>query len=591
MHETEILIVGGGAAGLTASMLLSSYGVKSILVSKYAETSKLPKAHLLSIKTMELYREVGVEDAIREISCPDENMRYVGWYAGLAGTDPDAGRRIARFAAWGRGRQDADWAAASDNGYTNLTQSRLEPLLKQHAEKLAPGSVRFNHNFVGFVEDGDGIVADIENRATEERYQVRARYLLACDGGRTVNSQVGIEMEGHSAVATTISVHFSADLSRWARDSDVLIRTILSPDVGYPCVLVPMGPRTWGPESVEWVFHLLSFPGDHKRWDEATAVAAMKTALGLPDLQAEVHMVSYWPLDAVVASHMRSGRAFILGDAAHRMPPAGGHGLNTAVQDAYNLCWKLAAVLHGQAAPALLDSYEVERRPVAQSTVAVAFRNWQNGKDVAASLGFSPANSAAQNWQNLRKLWAEGPDADAARKRAAEGLCSVVPTYNHLDQNFGYTYAEGALVPDGTPAPEPNGLYAPSTRPGHTLPHVWLEHLEDRTPIGQLVAKGRFTLIAGEQGHAWCDAARDIASKRGIALDTFSIGARTGDWFDYRREWERRGDLGPHGAVLVRPDRFVAWRSRELPADPVAALNAVLDQILFTVRSDTHHAN
>lgn len=590
MREVEVLIVGGGASGLTASMLLSSYGISTYLISRYPETSNLPKAHLLSIKTMEIYREVGVEDAIRAISCPDENMRHVAWYAGLAGDDPDAGRRIARFGAWGRGRQEVDWLAASDNAYTNLTQSRLEPLLKAHAERLGPGTVHFNHQFLGMIEDADGVTAEIEDRATGERYPVRARYLLACDGGRTINPLVDVTMDGQGAMATTISVHFSADLSRWARDPDVLIRAILSPEVGYPCVLVPMGPERWGPDSTEWVFHLLSFPGDHKRWDEASAVAAMKTALGLPDLQPTVHMVSYWPLDALVASRFRAGRTFIVGDAAHRMPPAGGHGLNTAVQDAYNLCWKLAAVLRGRGGPSLLDSYETERRPVAQRTVAAAFENWKNGGTVAAALGFSSSNTPEQNWQNLRLLWANGPEADQARRRANEGLGKVVQTYNHLHHNFGYHYEEGALVAeDGAPQTE-GDTYVASTRPGHTLPHAWVEDLQGRRALGEFAGHGRFLLVVGEEGERWCAAAQDVARRRNIEIETVRIGVHTGDFLDHRRDWHRRSGIGQQGAVLVRPDRFVAWRAQELPEDAEAALDSVFDCVLgvTTTAADRH---
>ena len=337
MQEADVLIVGGGASGLTASLLLSSYGVGTLLVSKYAETSTLPKAHLLSCKTMELYRELGIEAAIREKSTPPENMRYAGWFAGLAGPTPDHGRQIARLAAWGRGHQDADWRRASATPYANLMQSRLEPLLKRHAEARAPDTIRFNHQFLSLEQDADGVTAAIEDRSTGETYHVRARYLLACDGGRVVGPLLDVEMEGHLAVATSVSVHFSADLSRWARDPEVLIRTTLNPDTGVPFVMVAVGPDDWGTASREWVLHFISLPGDHKTYDEAETLAAMRAGLGLPDFSPIIHVINRWPLDAVVASRFRVGRSFILGDAAHRMPPSGGHGLNSAVQDTYNL--------------------------------------------------------------------------------------------------------------------------------------------------------------------------------------------------------------------------------------------------------------
>jgi 2,4-dichlorophenol 6-monooxygenase len=586
MLQTDVLIVGGGAAGLTASMLLSTYGVRSWLVSKYKQTSPLPKAHLLSIKTMEIYRELGVEDAIRAQSCPEENMRYVAWFAGLAGPSTDHGREIARLGAFGRGRQDLDWLGASDNAYANLPQARLEPLLRARAEALAPDLVHFYHKFQSFREEVDGIVATVLDRESGKTYEVRTKYLLACDGGQVVGPQLGVEMEGHSAVATTISVHFSADLSSTpgvANSDDVLNRTILNPDTGEPGVLVPMGPDHWGSKSREWVFNMIAAPGDHKEYDDAEAVSKMRETLGIEQIEVQVHQITRWPLNAVVASHFRVGRAFILGDAAHRMPPAGAHGLNSAVQDSYNLCWKIAAVLHGYAGEGLLDTYESERRPVALSTVQSAYANWQNAWRIAASFGWSASHSPQQRWENLRLQWAEGTEGDAARHRATQGIAMALSTYNHINVNFGYAYESGAFVHDATPAPvrlDADGDFRPTTKPGHSLPHAWLENTRGRYSLNDQVAHGRFVLIAGEEGEAWCAAARKLASARHLPLDALTIGTRSGDHFDLRCEWLKRREYEPSGAILVRPDRFVAWRSMTLDADPESVLADVLARVL-----------
>ena len=584
MTETEVLIIGGGASGLTSSALLSSYGVGTVLVSRYAETSALPKAHLLSCKTMEMYRELGLEEAIRKRGTPPEHMRYAGWYAGMAGPTPDHGRQIARLAAWGRGHQDADWRRASASPYANLMQSRLEPMLKRHAEAMAPASVRFNHQFLSLEQDRSGVVATIEDRQAGETYQVRARYLLACDGGRAVGPSLGVEMEGDLAVATNVSIHFSADLSRWARDPEVLIRTILNPDTGLPFVLVGVGPDDWGTHSREWVLHFISFPGDHKQYDRDETLAAMRLGLGLPDFDPVIHVINRWPLDSVVASRFCVGRSFILGDAAHRMPPSGGHGLNTAVQDSYNLCWKLAEVLRGRADESLLDSYEAERRPVAQRAVASASFNWKNTRRFSQSIHFAPQHSAEAMWQSLRTLWdGEGPEADLARRRVGEGLSANLSTYNHLNLNFGYEYATGAIVPDGSTPPasiEETQIYQPSTRPGCSVPNVIMEDLHDATPIGDKLARGRFVLIAGEDGEAWCEAARRVAGERGVALDAATFGTPGADWLDMRREWQRVREFGPAGAILVRPDRFIAWRAMGAAADPSATLRGVFDALL-----------
>ncbi|RIX68353.1 FAD-dependent monooxygenase, partial [Acidovorax cavernicola] len=185
------------------------------------------------------------------------------------------------------------------------------------------------------------------------------------------------------------------------------------------------------------------------------------------------------------------------------------HGLNSAVQDSYNLCWKLAAVVRGEAGEALLDTYEQERRPVAQMIVSSAYENWQNAWKIAAAFGFSPQQGKEENWAALRRLWADGETADAARQQATAGIGIARTTYNHLQANFGYVYSQGALLADAAPAPRPLDAicdFRPSTKPGHSLPHAWLENTADRYSINDLTAAGRFVLIAGEDGGDWCQA-------------------------------------------------------------------------------------
>ena len=235
--------------------------------------------------------------------------------------------------------------------------------------------MRFHHELVDFAQDADGVTATIRDRDADEEYAVRADYLLACDGGRTIGPRLGVELEGVRDLFRVVSIYMSADLSRWARDPDVLIRWLWLPERGAMGTLVPMGPRHWGPESEEWVFHLNYENEDTRALDDAQVVANMKAALGLPDLDAKVHVVSRWSMEGILADRFRVGRVFLVGDAAHRHPPTGGLGLTSAIHDAHNLCWKLAAVLAGHAGDALLDSYEAERRPVDGRNVQRSLEN------------------------------------------------------------------------------------------------------------------------------------------------------------------------------------------------------------------------
>lgn len=580
-----VLIVGGGGAGLTASMLLSSYGIETLLVSRYPGTSHLPKAHVLQQKTMEVYRELGVADPIYERGTPPEHMAFSAWYAGVAGPTPEYGREIGRLESWGNGDTDPNWMRASACRQANLPQIRLEPILKAHAETLAPGRIRFNHTFISLEQDSEGVTAVIEDRADGRQYTVRARYLLGCDGGRVVGKQVGVEMEGQKELGSNVSIYFSADLSSWVRDPEVLIRWLINPDIGDPLsgVLVPMGPEHWGPQSEEWVFHL-TFPyGDPRASDEAAIKEQMGRVLGIPDFQPEIHLISPWSLEGIVASRLRVGNVFLLGDSAHRHPPTGGLGLNTAVGDVYNLCWKIAAVLRGQASDNLLDTYEQERKPAGARAVRRSLENFTNHLATAQVLGMTPEHTPEENWAIMRRLWSDEPEAQQARVQFENAIASQTMEFNELSVEYGYTYSSPAIIPDGTPEPEVVDevhVYEPSTRPGCTLPHAWLQRKGQRKALCDLAGHGRFLLITGERGEGWIQAAAQIAEERGLPLSAISVNPFCGDWLDSRFDWLRQREVSSAGAVLVRPDRHIAWRSFEASANPRATLEMVFGQVL-----------
>jgi 2,4-dichlorophenol 6-monooxygenase len=195
---------------------------------------------------MEIYREVGVADAIYARGTPAENMRATAWYTGLAGPHDGYGRQIARLECWGHGHTDPNWVRSISCAPTNLPQIRLEPILKAHAEELGPKRLRFHQSFVSLEQEDTGVTAVIEDRNDGHQYTVRARYLLGCDGGRVVGKQIGVEMEGMRDLASIVTIHLSADLSPWVHDSDVLIRWMINPDfsgaLGSSGTLIPMGP-------------------------------------------------------------------------------------------------------------------------------------------------------------------------------------------------------------------------------------------------------------------------------------------------------------------------------------------------------------
>ena len=583
-EQVPVLIVGGGGAGLTSSMLLARLGVDHLLVSARPQTSDLPKAHVLNQRAMEVLEDVGVAGAIAERSTPPEQMAATAFYAGFAGPGPDYGRRLARLECWGAGGADDSWRAASPWQQLNLPQIRLEPLLKARAEELSPGRIRFGHELTGLEQDAEGVRATVRDNASGRQYGVRCRYLIGADGGRRVASLIGAGYEGLGVITQTATLHVSADFSPWARDPDVLIRWTFSPQAGVLVVMVPMGPDRWGPASEEWVIHLNYPAGDPRAQSDAQVEADARQALGIPDLPMKIHKVTRWSVEAVLAPAFRAGRVLLVGDAAHRHPPTGGLGLTSAIHDAQNLCWKLALVLAGHASPTLLDTYQAERRPVDERNAQRSLENAVNHFAIGAALGLSHENTPEQNMAQLRRMWSGRPEDAAHRSAVLRAMRAQSMEFSELNVEYGYCYQSAAVVPDGSTAPAPADeirVYQPSTRPGAPLPHAWVEDEDgNRRPVKDLVTPGRFLLIAGEDGQAWCDAARELAEEADLPLDALRIGHLDGDLYDPRCTWLRHRQIATDGAVLVRPDRFIGWRHQAGSDEPRAVLAAALSQIL-----------
>ncbi|MFG2004348.1 FAD-dependent monooxygenase [Spirillospora sp. NPDC048911] len=313
-------------------------------------------------------------------------------------------------------------------------------------------------------------------------------------------------------------------------------------------------------------------------------IADLRTALGLADHPLDVHVITRWSIEGVVAERFRHGRVFLLGDAAHRHPPTGGLGLNSAIQDAANLAWKLAAVLHGHAAEGLLDTYEPERRPVTARNVERSVENALNHLVAGEAVGITPDAGADANWRRIRRLWSGLPEDEAHARQVRRLIASQSMEFDEHNIEYGYTYTSTAVVPDGTavPAnPDPIRIYQPAARPGHPLPHAWLDAPDGRRlSVHDLVRPGCFLLITGEDGQAWCKAAATLPTS--VPVDAVRLGHLDGDFLDPRSAWTRNRGHDRGGAVLVRPDRFIAWRAHTASPTPEQDLTAALDQILGT---------
>ncbi len=582
-ERVEVLIVGGGGAGLTASMLLARMGVDALLVSAQASTSLLPKAHVLNQRAMEIMRDVGADADIYAIGTPPSQMSHTAYYAGFAG-HPDAGRQLFKQESWGAGGADEEWAAASPMVASNLPQIRLEPVLKQHAERLSPDRVRFHHEVLSVTDDGAGVTAVVVDHGSGGHYEVRADFVVSCDGGRTIGRQVGVELQGLTDLTRMASVYMSADLSSFIGDPDVLLRWVFSPQAGSMITLAPMGPTRWGGDSEEWVVHLGYRVGDERAQDDAAVMSDLRAGLGIGDHPLDVHLISRWSIGGVVADRFRVGRVFVLGDAAHRHPPTGALGLTSAMHDAQNLCWKLAMVVRGVAGDALLDTYHDERRPVDARNVQRSLENAQAHSAIGRLLGVTdPAASPDERWRRLSRAWGTSADDLALRRTMVELMAAQSQEFHEHDVEYGFQHRSSAVVADGSAEPPPHDFryFVPSTRPGSPLPHAWLEDESfRRLSTLDLVPVDGFVLIAGEAGGAWCEAAREVAEEFGIDMLAVTVGHAVGDLRDPRLRWQRVREFGVDGAVLVRPDRCIAWRSLGGSPNPTGELGAVLAAVL-----------
>ncbi|MGW2938300.1 FAD-dependent monooxygenase [Streptomyces sp. NPDC001156] len=591
--EVPVLIVGGGGAGLTSSILLSRLGIESLLVTRYPSTTRLPRGHILNQRSMEIFADMGVASHIRAQGTPPQNMRGLGWYSGLAGGGPQDGhgRRIGFIEAWGGGYVDPDYVGASPEPATNLSLLRVEPILKEQAEQYPQATVSFHHELVDLEQDADGVTSTILNHDTGETYTVRSSYLLGADAGKTVGELAGIKLSGAHKIQKLINLYVSMDLSPYlAEADDAVMMWVFNPEfpqhLDWGGVLVPQGPE-WGRNSREWVLHVSGADLDASQPEKMLQWG--REALGIPDVDIELLGVGEWWMESILADDFRSGRVFMLGDAAHKVSPTGGLGLNAAVQDAYNLCWKLAAVLAGRAGGDLLETYNIERRPVNQANIVTSTKAAYSHAGMAEAMGVSPDKTVEENWAALRLFWEDGPGAAERRHALSQWLGNRTLEYHQLNTDYGYAYDSAAIVGDGTPAPVPVDdirLYQPSTRPGHPMPHAWVERACDRVALRELIHGGHFALIAGEDGQDWVEAATKIADQRKLPLRAARVGLGTVDFVDIRLAWLKQREISDTGAVLVRPDGHVAFRSIASVDDPVAVLSGAFDQILHTAGAE-----
>ncbi|TDB97373.1 FAD-dependent monooxygenase [Actinomadura sp. 7K534] len=580
--EVPVLIVGGGGCGLAASVFCSDHGVGHLLVERHAGTSVIPKAHYHNQRTMEILRQHGLHGAVAEQAAPVEAFAKVRWLTSLDGDRPLDGRMIHEMDGFGGGVLRERYSAAGPVLPTRLPQSRLEPILRRHAERRNPGRILFGHELVEFADEGDRVVATVRDTRTGAVLDIAARYLIAADGGRTVGPALGMEMRGRPALRQITTVYFSADLSPWWREGAHMTHFLNPYNPGLFSNLFEMGP-TWGKHCEEWVMHFHLPPDEAAGADEEAIVPRIREVLGLPGLEPNLLGVTSWTVQGLLADGYRRGRVLFAGDAAHRQPPTVGLGLNSGIQDAHNLAWKLAAVLTGRAPDGLLGSYEAERRPVGRHNIDWALSAAAHNQAILGAIGLGANTPPERRERMFAAYFDPSPLGAAGRARAAEMFATARGGYQAHDLEIGFAYEDGAVCPDGGPPPsrEPlRDVYRPTTRPGHRLPHAWLDRGGRRLSTHDLAGAGLgFALLTGPAGAPWCEAAAQVAEKFSIPIRTAQIGDGA-EFADADGQWAAVRETADEGAVLVRPDNHVAWRSMGAGDDPAGALADAISRVL-----------
>ncbi|MEJ8821167.1 FAD-dependent monooxygenase [Variovorax humicola] len=575
--EVPVFIVGAGPTGLTATCLLRTQGVETLTITRYPGTANSPRAHITNQRSVEVFRDLGIEERIVQAANPSHFMSNNVWATSFAGTE------IARLQSWGNlPERKADYELASPSAMCNIPQHVMEPILLDVARERG-AKFLFNTELLSMRQDADAVHSICRDRLTGEEFEVVSRYAIGCDGDNSVvASSIGFEIEGEMGLGAALNVWLEADLTRYVAHRPGVLFWITQPGNDY---FVGSGTYICVKPFSEWVMVSMYDPaaGEPDLSEEAL-IARARATIGDDKVPVRIKGVSKWTINRMVAKTMNKGRVLIAGNAAHRHPPTNGLGSNTSVQDAFNLAWKLALVLDGKAGPELLDTYTHERHAVAQQVVDRAIRSMENMLPISKALGFRPGQSEAEGWANVDELFSDGRKGRERRQTLQEAVDLQNFQFNCHGVELGQVYESRAVVADGRPRPvparDPELYYNATTYPGASLPHVWLQQGLKRVSTLDLVGKGRFTLLTGVGGDGWRDAAASVAERLGIDIDVRSIGGPNCDAHDVDRRWHKVSEISDSGCVLVRPDRHIAWRQHDIPGAPAERLTDVMHGLL-----------
>ena len=573
--QTEVLVVGAGLTGATAALLLARHGISTMMISRSKWVADSPRAHIINQRTMEVMRSVGLEAACSAAAAPAAMMANHVMMTAVNG------REFGRLWTWGNDpARQGEYGLASPVSGCDLPQHRFEPVLVGEANRLGV-TTRFRTKFVSLEQDAEGVTSTLEDMVTGELFQVRSAYVVGADGGQSpVAEAIKLPLSGAPGIAPALNVVFRADLTRYFAHRPGSIFWIFQPGrPGRPGNAMLRMVRPWD----EWVIGFVHLGQSVADLRTGQIEAEVRAVLQDDAVEITIDGVYPWRINHVIAERYSEGRVFCGGDAVHRHPPMNGLGGNTCIQDAFNLAWKIVAVLRWKAGPELLETFTAERQPVGRNVVDRAIAGWHQNPDVIRSLGVDPEAAPEVRQAQFEVLFEDSAAGEARRAAFAAAEKAKIFSYHAHGTEMNQVYASTAVI-DAGEAPivydrDPMLHYQPSARPGSRVPHCWVEFHGCTCSTLDLARPERFTLLTRLRGSSWVNAARQLSDELGFEIAALRIGPGC-EVLDLYNEWAERSVIGESGCVLVRPDQHVAWRRVDAAQDAVGELRSVLRRIL-----------
>ena len=578
--KTDVLIVGTGPAGSSTAALLSSYGIDNVLINNYSWLAGTPRAHITNQRTMEVLRDLGKEvEAEAYLHATEQDLMGENIFCTSL-----AGEELGRMKSWGKHPNSrAEHLLSSPSFMNDLPQTFMEPLLYKTACSRGTQS-RMSTQYLSHIEDEDGVLSTCLDKLSNKEIKIRSKYLVGADGGNSkVAENIDLPFEGKMGVGGSMNILFKADLSKYVAHRPSVLYWVLQPgaDIGGIGMGLVRMIRPWNEWLIVWGYDI-NQPAPKVDKDFATKVA--RDLVGDPELEIDLLSVSTWTVNNMYAKKMSKGRVFCAGDATHRHPPSNGLGSNTSIQDGFNLAWKLAYVIKDKAGAELLDTYSIERSPIAKQIVTRANQSIAEFGPIFEALGLTDTQDPVKMKKNMDERKQNSPKAEKQRQALREAIAFKKYEFDAHGVEMNHRYKSNSVLTEGDKEPEfkkdKELFYQPTTYPGARIPHAWVY---DKTGLKHslldLCGKGNFSIITGIGGDEWLKAAKNIETQLGVKIQCNIIGPDQ-DFEDHAGEWSSIREISDSGLILVRPDQHICWRSKDMISNSSEKLMDVMKKIL-----------